>query len=196
MNYIAVRLLTLLLLTLVVGQVTARGESGAKSAEFRGKLSSLPSLAEELGAGWHGPTGLVIDDVDDLSTLDAQAKQVAATVVKQLKPLKVKSVADFTYTRRDTPQIVTVRIFVFESRAAARDWWRTKYKHPGWEQYYQETRGLGDESVKSTELAKEMSIKGNVWLTSHQLHKGQEYREALAFYLENIFPAAKPASRK
>jgi len=162
----------------------AIGEDGA--SEYHGKLSSLPAFDKALGDGWHGPSGLTIDNIADLSTLDAPMREIAKQVAEQMIPIGVTAFSDFSYTRRDVPRIVTVRVFVFKDTQSAKAWWKTKYKHPGWERFYEVVTGLGDVAVKSKELPKTMTLKGNVWLTSHQLHEGNEYNRALKHYLKHV----------
>ncbi len=186
MGRMAKRLLLALLLALAATASFARDDDDAR--EFHGKLSLLPSFEKALGEHWRGPSGLVVDDVDDSASLDETTREIA----DRFKPLGITAFADFSYTRTDVPRVVTVRVFVFEDTQAARAWWQKKYEHPGWEQFYEKTSGLGDRSVKSRELRKEMTLKGNVWMTSHQLHEGGQYHDALVHYLKQVAPLDEP----
>ncbi len=187
----------LLALTIALAVLTIRVSTGAdEPVESRNKLSSLAPCNATLGEGWHGPSGLVVDDVNDLSSLNAEERRIAAAVAKQAIPERIIAFADFSYTRKDVPRIVTVRVFVFENADAAQAWWRKKYEVQGWETFYEKTTGLADLSVKSKELPKEMVLKDNVWITSHQLHMGDEFHRALLHYLKQITPEKGPVEAR
>ncbi len=176
----------LFLLALLLVPLTASGFAREdKSREFHGKLSLLPSCERVLGEGWHGPAGLVVDNVNDPAVLNERTAEIA----EHFKTLGIMSFADFSYTQRDLPRVITVRIFVFEDTQSAQAWWHRKYEYPGSEQFYEKTTGLGDRSVRSKELRKEMVLEGNVWMTSHQLHEGGQYHEALVHYLKQVAPS-------
>ena len=142
-----------------------------ESPGFHGKLSALESFRDVLGDGWHGPSGIVVDDVNNLDALDEPTRKTAEALVGQFAPMGIVAFADFSYTRKDFPRIVTVRLFVFKDLPTAEAWWKTKYEHDGWEQYYEKVADVGDAAVVSTETTKIAARQGNVWLTSHQLHK-------------------------
>ena len=88
---------------------------------------------------------------------------------------------------------MTVRIFVFKDVAAAEAWWKTKYEQPGWEELYEAIADLGDVAVRVKELPKAAVRKGNVRLSAHQLHDGDEYRRALEHYLKCVSPEPQAA---
>jgi hypothetical protein len=159
-----------------------------ESAGFHGKLSALESFRDVLGDGWHGPSGIVVDDVNNLDALDEPTRKTAEALVGQFAPMGIVAFADFSYTRKDFPRIVTVRLFVFKDLPTAEAWWKTKYEHDGWEQYYEKVADVGDAAVVSTETTKIAARQGNVWLTSHQLHKGDEFKRALKHYVKRVAP--------
>jgi hypothetical protein len=141
-----------------------------------------------LGPGWLGPQGLIIDDVGDLSSLSGSEKRVAEELVRALAPAGVQACADFSYTRRDQPAIVTLRVFVFQDVAKAASWWKSKYGSPEARGASKEVAGLGDEALDlDNEFQRKRVVRsGAVVLSCHQLEKGSEHIQVLDRYLAKV----------
>ncbi len=169
--------------------------SDQQQLQFTGKLSSLKVPAKTLGEGWTGPTGLVVDDVNDLSAFKGDELKIVEGMVKQMKPQahKIRGVADFTYMRKEgslIPKSVTLRAFVFESTEAAKRWWKDRFHGPSWDKIYKPIEGIGDDAVDVIGQTKRAVLIGNLAFTSHQIVEGDSYLVVLNKYLEAAQKAA------
>src|SRR3954452_24564053 len=114
----------LLFLVVVLSGVVTIADDTKTTAAFTGKVSKLGIVAEQLGSDWTGPTGLAIDDFNDLSNQHEDGKPVAEELKKQMSSIGVAQTADFTYSKKFNPlHQVTLRVFVFDSEQSCRDWW-------------------------------------------------------------------------
>jgi hypothetical protein len=184
------RLLTVIALVAVhaiVPAAMALGQEQATPRLFEGKVSALAIQPADLGDGWEGPTGLVVDDFSDLSKYPPDVKDLAEALKDQVTAIGVVATADFTYRRKlNALQQVTVRIFVFESDHACRDWWQKKYRYAGWEKHYNVVAGDEHSAVDSKEAPKRAVSFGNVWLTSGTLGESKAHLKALDLYVKKI----------
>ncbi len=181
---------------LLVTATLRAAEKGDASRDFHRPLKSLASARTLLGEGWfEAPDGLVIENTKDLSALTPKERSVAEGVARAMISEKVVAVGDFSFTRKDVPRIVTVRIYVFEDAAAAQAFWKKQQEMPGWQQHYEKMTGLGDAAFKSIKARKESVLKNNVWLTSHQLHEGDDFHRVLVHYLDQIGSEPKAAKK-
>lgn len=179
------RLLLSLALVVTWGAI-ANAEDDSKSL-YSGKVSALAIPATELGDGWTGPTGLVVDDFSDTSNYPAEVQDLVKALKDQVAAIGVVATADFTYRRKLNPlQQVTVRVFVFDSEKSCRDWWQKKYQYEGWEKHYSVVAGHGHSAVDSKETPKRAVAFGNVWLTSGTLGESKEHVKALDLYIKKI----------
>jgi hypothetical protein len=108
----------------------------ASLSAYGGKVtvSQLAVPAEQIGADWIGPTGLVIDYIDAPPAAAKDVADVIAGLQKQMKPLGVKGTAEFTYCKKTNPmQRVTLKVFLFKTEDQCKQWMKTKYEFPGWE---------------------------------------------------------------
>jgi hypothetical protein len=153
------------------------------------KLSVLKEPAEFLGEGWTGPRGLVIDDVKDLSSLSDAEKTVATEVAQAMIPLGITAVADFTYKKN--LETVTLRILVFETAAAAEDFWKKKIEVDGWESLYRKADVPGARAVDSLVIRKRIVLAGNVYLACHMAPAAKTHLTVLNKYLEKLRAASK-----
>jgi len=154
---------------------------------YTGKVSALAIPPAELGTGWDGPTGLVVDSFADVSKYPADVQDLVEALKSQVSAIGVVATADFTYRRKLNPlQQVTVRIFVFDSEKSCRDWWQKKYQYEGWEKHYSVVAGDKHSAVDSKETPKRAIAFGNVWLTSGTLGESKEHVKALELYVKKI----------
>ena len=163
--------------------------------EFSGRLSSLKMDSDILGDGWHGPSGLVVDDLADTSPLTEPEKSFADRLAKVARAKGVTACADFTYTRKDKPRIVTLRVFVFKRQEDALAWWNEKYDAPEARKLYRAVSGFGDRALDSIQLAKRIVLMDNCLFTCHQLHDGVEYQRVLESYMKKMRELAKTDNR-
>jgi len=154
---------------------------------FKGKVSKLGVAAEQLGSEWKGPTGLAIDDFNDLSNQPDDVKPVAEALKKQVSAIGVVQTADFTYSKKFNPlHQVTLRIFVFDSEESCGKWWKQKYEFDGWEKHYSKVGGVPYNSVDSKETTKRAAAFGNVWITCGALDKTEDHLKLLDLYIQKI----------
>ena len=178
-----VRLLTLaaLLLTLA-SNISAQDKA---TATFTGKVSALSIPATEIGGEWTGPTGLVVDDLNDFSSHPAEVQAVAKSLKEQAPP-GVNAFADFTYRKQGFPlQQVTLRMFVFDSAEKCSHWWQTKYQYEGWQKHYNPVAG-DERALDSKETPKRAVAFANVWLTCGSLNDPSAHMEILNQYIKRI----------
>ena len=171
---------TLLLLVALAGFPALADDS-------RLAASHLRPTAEELGPGWTGPTGLVLDDLEAQPPADGEEDDSLTALREQMKPLGVRSLADFTYRRKDRPEEqVTVRVFVFASETRCRDWIQKRYQTAGWEKHYRKVDGAWDTGLDSLEMRKRIVATGPVWITSGTVSDQADHRKALDLVLGRL----------
>jgi hypothetical protein len=179
----------LIVLLLLVGTSALSPQNAF--GQFKGKLSDLSIPAADIGNGWTGPTGLVVDDLRDLSKHPADVQAVAKSLKDQVFPLGVVAMADFTYRKQNSPlDQVTLRVFVFDSAEKCSQWWHKKFQYEGWQQHY--NRAAGDEhALDSKEVPKRVTAFSNVWLTCGSLGDQNAHIEILNRYVTRIKTNAK-----
>jgi hypothetical protein len=165
----------------------ATGDDPKTPVTFTGKVSKLGIVAEQLGSEWTGPTGLAIDDFQDLSGYSDDVKEVAEELKKQVAALGVVQTADFTYRKKfNALHQVTLRVFVFDNPESCRSWWKKKYQFDGWEKQYSAVAGLPYSAVDSKDMTKRAVSFGNVWITCGALDKTDDHLKVLQLYLKKI----------
>jgi hypothetical protein len=176
------------LLYLVAIQLAfAAGDDSKTVVKFAGKVSKLGIPAEQLGSQWIGPTGLVIDDFQDLSSYPDDVKDVVQELKKQVSALGVVQTGDFTYRKKLNPlHQVTLRVFVFDSVASCQDWWKKKYQYDGWDKQYSVVEGLPYSAVDSKDMTKRAVSFGDVWITCGALDKTDDHIKILELYLKKV----------
>jgi hypothetical protein len=179
------------LIVVVSGAQLAAQDAPLPSA-FLGKVSGLKVTAERLGSEWTGPTGLVIDDFNDLSGLSRDEKSAAESLKPQVTPIRVTQTADFTYRKKDNPlHQITVRVFVFDSAKSCLDWWKQKYEFAGADKFYSAVAGVPYRAVDSKELPKRAASIGNIWITSGAAGTGDEHVKIMDEYIAHITASLK-----
>ena len=144
--------------------------------EVATRVSAIEISTRLLGDGWNVSPGVRIDDLEDIDKLPDNVKRVARGLFRQLRPVGVRSVADYTMLSKGNPlNSVTVRLFIFDDAEKCRAWWNKKYHYDGWEQHYKKVKSASSVCVDSLQTNKRAIAFGNVWLTTHQLGKGQEH---------------------
>jgi hypothetical protein len=171
---------------LLLSVVTTLSAQDKTPVHFTGKLSTLSLPAAALGPEWAGPTGLVVDDFNDLSGHPADGTAVAESLKEQLAPLGVVAVADFTYRKQAHPlNQVTLRIFKFESTEKCDEWWQKKYQYEGWEKHYDPVAGE-ERTLDSKEIPKRAVAIATLWLTCGSTGDPNAHLEILSQYLKRI----------
>lgn len=126
---------------------------------------------------------MIIDSVDDLSGIPGEAKQVAAMVAKQVKPVGVQACADFSYNvDGQVLKFVTLRVFVFTDAEKASAFYKLKYTSDAGAKFYDKVDTSVGSSVDSNEMSKRIWLIGNVLLTcSEQKKEGNHIKVLNAF---------------
>jgi len=165
----------------------AQPESGLWTTVYEPKLSELELPAETLGDGWKVSPGLRIDDFTDLSGLSGMQKSMAGVLAKQMGPLGVTAVGDYSLARTSgANNLVTVRVFVFVDAERCRDWWNLKYQAPSWREHYEPVEVETGVAADSIGANKRAIALGNLWLSAQQLGEGDEHLVALDHLLEAL----------
>jgi hypothetical protein len=177
----------LLLIAFVVAPAAIVVGEEKSAPLYTGKVSALAIPASELGEGWTGPTGLVVDDFADVGKYPADVQDLVEALKTQVSAIGVVATADFTYQRKLNPlQQVTVRVFVFDSEKSCRDWWQKKYQYEGWDKHYSVVPGDKHAAVDSKEMPKRAVAIDNVWLTSGTIGESKDHVKALDLYSKKI----------
>ena len=153
------------------------------------RLSDLAVDGSEIGPGWVGPSGVVIDDFDDPSTVADEHRAAFRLLRPKLSPMGVRSVADFTYHKsNDFGHQITVRVFVFDSAEQAQDWIQKKYQYEGWEAHYKAVTTDAMTAFDSRQMRKRGASFGNVWITSGTIATTDEHLRVLHLYADILRP--------
>lgn len=156
------------------------------------KLSQLRVPAASVGEGWSGPTGLVIDDIETPPTEPPETKEVAAALQKQMRPLGVKALADFTYRKEKDPlHQVTIRVFLFETSDQCQNWMKTKYQFDGWEKKYKRADRKEYTGYDSLEMRKRIVAFNRVWITAGTVAETDDHVRILDLYVAALKKAMK-----
>ena len=157
------------------------------AGEYHKPISKLKIRADDLDGRWTGPTGLVINDVNDLSKLSEESKAVAETIAEKMKSIHVEGCGDFTYRDPNSPfKQVTIRIYSFKGEQECLDFWAKKYKTDDAAKLYKQPEGLDYMALDSLEMKKRAIQIGNIWITAHQLHEGQDHITILDKFIEKL----------
>lgn len=160
-------------------------EAASHPVKFDGKLSALSIPAEKLEGVWSGPTGLVVNNLNDLSDVPQEHRPLVEPMKAEFGKIGVVGMADFTYRwRPDVRHQITVRVFVFDNEESCRAWWKTKYEYAGWEKHYVRVAGVPYAAVDSTQMTKRIVAMGNVWMTSGALGKTDDHIKILENYIQ------------
>ena len=172
--------LRVLVIVLLSANVLAAADDPARPV-----LTDIQAHCQVLGPKWEESYGIRIDDLSSSAGLSEAELEVAAMLQKQLQPVGIVAVADYSCTRSGVLlDVVTVRVFVFDDRLSARDWWQKKYEYTGWEEHYSIVDDAEFPAVDSTQMVKRAVLFGNVWITSHHLRTGDEHLTLLYRILE------------
>lgn len=167
---------------------------------YEGPLSALGISGGALPSDWTGPTGLLVDDFDDIGHFPVPVRATVEALKRQLVPLGVTATADFTYRRKSDPlEQITLRVFIFASEQACLDWWNKKYQGPNWQQLYEVVENLPYRAVDSKlQLPKRAVSFANVWMTCGATRETDARQQLLDLYIRKFYDpqAADPPGRR
>jgi len=150
-------------------------------AVYRPTLSSIELPGDLLGPEWKRGEGLKVDSFDELDSLSRVERSMATVLAKQMGPLGVVGVGDYSLARKGSPSnIVTVRAFVFVDAERCRAWWNLKYQRQDWRDHFRPIELPDAVAVDSIGSRKRAMAFGNIWLSAHHLGEGDEHLQALA----------------
>jgi len=139
---------------------------------FTGKLTEVALADTVPDPTWKPRAGMVIDNVDDLSGVNAQEKMSAEVLASQMKPIGAKACGEYFYKVDDQFQkFVTLRIFVFADAEKASAFYKLKYTSELGAQFYNKAEVPVGSSVDSNEISKRIWLIGNVLMTCGELKK-------------------------
>lgn len=183
---------SVLLSALLIGLLSAFARGG----ELR--VSQLAVPAASIGTDWSGPTGLIVDDIDQPPATGDGSASVIAELRERMAPLGVKRAAEFTYHRKSDPsQQVSLRVFAFKTEAQCKQWMKTKYQFAGWEQKYRMLDEKDLVGFDSLEMRKRIVEMGSLWITAGTISDSDDYLKVLGLLLERIRqlgPQAEPTT--
>jgi len=150
---------------------------------FTGKLTDLLPTDTGLDPAWKLRTGMIINNVDDLSGTSGEVKKVAEMVVSQVKPQGVQACADYSYNIDGQVQkFVTLRVFVFTDAEKASAFYKLKYTSEAGAIFYNKVDASVGSSVDSNEISKRIWLIGNVLMTcGEQKSEGNHIKVLNAF---------------
>ncbi|WP_223788332.1 hypothetical protein [Marinicella meishanensis] len=123
----------------------------------------LPKPAE-IGPGWQGGTGVVIEDLHNPPAFFAQSM---GQTIEQYRTIGVTSMANLAYRQASNLTVqVELKYFEFESAAAALAWQQKKYMYTGWKQHYTRLENDGVVIYDSTEINKRIVFLEQHWVTA------------------------------
>jgi hypothetical protein len=129
-----------------------------------------------LGNLWKQIPGIRVNDLSDLTTLPAQELKTIESLRKQVQPLGIIALADYSCARTEAPlNSATVKVFVFKNNNLALDWWNKKYTFENWQQHYSPVQNDSYLAVDSKQLKKRAVLSNNLWMTTHHIGQGNEH---------------------
>jgi hypothetical protein len=162
------------------------------------KLSQLVSAKTVLGDEWNGPNGFYVDDVNDLSHLDAKMKEIAEPSLKQAVPLGVVAAAAWSFRKQRIDQAVDIRILRFKDTAAAENWWKLRVEATNASNNREPIPELGEKAVRSvtktfgSPATTERVLAGDTAIVVETMEPAETCRKVLVHYLNQLRPKANP----
>ena len=93
------------------------------------KLTGIVIDPALLGSEWQrSDDTVIIDDVNDLSTVPAEKADIAKAIVPAFKSIKIKSAGDISFKRKSGVGLIVNKIYIFESAEACQSWASKKHQ--------------------------------------------------------------------
>jgi hypothetical protein len=160
------------------------------------KVSKLRVAPEKIGADWTTAPGLVVDDLE-APPADKATAEIVAGLKKQVRPLGVRGLADFTYRKKDDRnRQVTARIFTFDTEDQLQQWIKTKYQFAGWEEKYKQVKDKDRTVFDSLETRKRILATGKVLITCGTIADQDDHLPVLELILAHLNEQTKPAEKE
>jgi hypothetical protein len=157
------------------------------------KVSELRIAPEKIGNGWTAAPGIVVDNLE-AAPADEKTAEIVAGLKKQMRPLGVRGVADFTYRNTsDRNRQTTARIFVFDTKEQCQQWIKTKYQFSGWEEKYKRAEDKERAVFDSVEARKRIIGAGNVLITVGTIADQDDHLPVAELILAKLKEQTKPA---
>jgi len=180
------------LLPVVIAILAAAAISASAGAEEI-KVSNLRVPPEKIGADWTPAPGIVVDNLE-APPADKQTAAIVAELKKQVRPLGVRGLADFTYRNKtDRTRQVTVRVFAFDTKDQLEQWIKTKYQFAGWEEKYKRVEDKDRTVFDSLEVRKRIVAMDNLLITVGTIADQDDHLPVLELVLARLKEQAKPA---
>ena len=154
---------------LMLGGIASGEAAHDPNALFRGRISELVCDGPAVAAGLRGPHKddlIIVDDVNDLSTIPREVRWLASVLLEMYKPVGVVSLGSLSYDHeaKRGPD-VTLRVFVFRDGLSCETWRKKKYEPEGWQEYYDKIIERDYIGYHSKQMNKRIAFVNNVWMT-------------------------------
>jgi hypothetical protein len=182
------------LLAVVIAILVAAAISASAGADEI-KVSKLRVAPEKIGADWTPAPGIVVDDLE-APPADKQTAAIVAELKKQVRPLGVRGLADYTYRNKtDRTRQVTVRVFAFDTKDQLEQWIKTKYQFAGWEEKYKQVEDKDRIVFDSLEVRKRIVVTDKLLITVGTIADQDDHMPVLELILANLKEQTKPAEK-
>lgn len=158
-------------------------------------LSSIKLDPKAVGEDYEPDGVLVIDDFARIEELPQAKRAVAEKLKQEFDPIGVVGTAEYSLvrTKKFPLNTVVVRVYVFETPEKRQAWCEKKYAYEGWEKHYRKVDSdqPGRSILDSTELNKRIVHFDRLWITTHQLHKGDDHIKAAEGVIKQLMPEVR-----
>lgn len=178
-----------LLVTSVAFAQSEKEKTQEKTHPYDIRLSELLAAPKELGPGWTGPKGVMVDSFKEELELEQASSTIERLSAYQLGPMGVVGMVDVTYRKSEADGLertVALRVYLFSSPQKCDTWWKRKLEHPGWEEFYVKIGGKPHRTVDRVAANKRYVSFDNVWMTAFQVDEGKDYRRLLDLLIKKI----------
>lgn len=186
----------------LVGLIAAAGPATRPAKPYVGRVADLAVDAGNIGSKWQRRPSIVVEDPKSPPKVAKDQEQVLEDMLDLMNNESVRAAADFQYGTggEKTFDAITLRVYVFESKEAARKWWQASFRYHRWEDRYRMVDGYGDEAVDSLRRSTRIVRQGNVVLSCSQTIGWDASHRVLGLVCEKLrsicggpAPASQPA---
>lgn len=169
---------------------------------YTGRVADLAVDAKNIGPAWLRRPSIIVEDPKSPPKVNKDQERVLEDMLELMGNEPIRSAADFSYGTAGEKDFdtLTLRVYVFESKDAARKWWKASFQYHRWEDRYRQVDGYGDEAVDSLRRNTRIVRQGNVVLSCSQTLGWDASHRVLGLLCEKLrsicggpAPASQPA---